>query len=148
MKIIKASPTGHLKGIRNFFHKPSPSQEVTFQKMKDLFKESESQFQILKKPPFTYELWTRWGYRTKSNHPQDVKSVLFASLTIYEKHIALYFYPVYLDKSISDQLPDSLLHYLTGKSTFHIEELSEDAEPAFRELIQRGVDFYKRMHLI
>lgn len=148
MKILKSSPTGHLKGLKHTFHKPTPEQEATFIELKNLFKKFEDKFLVTNKPQWNYELWTLWGYRTKSNHPQDVKSVLFASLTIYEKHISLYFYPIYLDKSLSDHLSDVLVPMLSGKSTFHIIKLNEDASVAMNKLIEKGIESYKRLHLV
>jgi hypothetical protein len=148
MKILKSSPTGHLKGIKHTVHKPSPHQEITYNQLKSLFQKFEDKFHVTNKPIWNYELWTMWGYRTKSNHPQDVKSVLFASLTVYEKHISLYFYPIYLDKKLSEQLPDELIPYLTGKSTFHIVDLTIEVKSAFSELIRKGIEFYKRLNLI
>ena len=148
MKILKSSPTGHLKGIKHSFHKPTPAQEATFNKLKYLFRKFEDKFQVTNKPLWNYELWTMWGYRTKSNHPQDVKSVLFASLTIYEKHISLYYYPIYLDKSLSDHLPEALTPMLSGKSTFHITNLTDDASLALNKLIENGIESYKRLHLV
>lgn len=148
MKILKSSPTGHLKGLKHTFHKPTPSQEVTFNELKDLFKKFEDKFQVTNKPQWNYELWTMWGYRTKSNHPQYVKSVLFGSLTIYEKHISLYFYPIYLDKSLSDHLSEVLTPMLSGKSTFHIVELTNDTKLSLTKLIENGIESYKRLHLI
>jgi hypothetical protein len=148
MNILKSSPTGHLKGIKHTFHKPSPQQEITFNQLKGLFQKFEDKFHVTNKPVWNYELWTMWGYRTKSNHPQNVKSVLFASLTVYEKHISLYFYPIYLDKTLSKRLSEDLTPYLTGKSTFHIVDLTAGIKLALSDLIKNGIESYKHLNLI
>lgn len=148
MKILRASPTGHLKGVKKVPHTPTIEQLCLFAELHDLFADVEERFVVKNRTNNSYELWSTHGYRTKSTHVKNVKDVLFASLTIYEKKISFCFYPIMLDKNLTSTLPEVLLPLLYGATTFRIKALNKEMETAFVKLINDGVDLYKRMHFI
>lgn len=147
MRIVKPSPTGHLKGIRN---NPNPADNLKplYQRLRNLLSQYRDRLRAERPGEWDYELWSRYGYRTKSNHPQNVRRVLFCSLSAYDEHLSFYFYPFSLDKEFTPEVSSPLTPNLKGKCTFHFTSMTLQQEAALIELLERGLLLYKRLHLI
>lgn len=144
MKIIKTSVIGHLPGVRKK-ESPFPSSPLypLFDELKKMLKPYELSLATKTDNDLQYELWTKHQFRTSSFHPTGKQGVLFAAVVIYMKHVSLYFYPIYANKSLKEELPESLFIRLKGKSCFHFTELTDDQRSDLTNLLKSGWDFYK-----
>ena len=79
---------------------------------------------------------------------KKVDGFYFASVVPKAKDIRLYFFPIYTHVKEFDDLSDELRKALKGKSCFHIKKMSKEMEKEIKQMVDKGVQLYKRDGLI
>lgn len=104
-------------------------------------------------PPLIINIETEDNFEVKGNTPtmqgrKKVDGIYFASVLIKPKDARLYFFPIYTNKEAFEQLPEKLRKCLKGKSCFHFKEIDSELEMALKDMIEQGIDVYKKNKLI
>lgn len=79
---------------------------------------------------------------------QKVDGFYFASIVPKPKDIRWYFFPIYTHVDEYNSLSDELKKCKKGKSCFHIKKLSASMEEEIHQMMQKGVELYKKDGLI
>ena len=78
---------------------------------------------------------------------KKVDGYYFATVVPKPKDVRLYFFPIYTHVDHFADIPEALRKCLKGKSCFHIKKL-DGIEDAIKDMVQLGVDLYKKDGLI
>ncbi len=100
---------------------------------------------LRKKSDENYELA---GTKEVMQGKQKVDGIYFASLVPKPKDIRCYFFPIYTHVDEYKSLSDELKKCLKGKSCFHIKKLSPSMEEEIQQMMQKGIDLYRKDGLI
>lgn len=79
---------------------------------------------------------------------QKVDGIYFASIVPKPKDVRLYFFPIYTNPNEFTDVSDDIKKLLKGKSCFHVKMLSPELEKEIRQLVELGVQVYKREDMI
>lgn len=148
MRIIKTSTIGHLNNRRKTVFRPSPDVLDAFRRIISILQPYEPYMQAVANTSDHYELWTRDGFRTSSFNPKRKRGLQFAAAILYERHVGLYFLPLYISHDLHEVLSDELQHKLKGQSCFHFSSLTDNLENEVRDLISAGWEFYRKQELV
>lgn len=75
---------------------------------------------------------------------KKVEGIYFASVVPKPKDIRLYFFPIYTHQAEFENLDPQLRKCLKGKSCFHIKKMDANMEIALDNMIQTGINTYKK----
>ena len=79
---------------------------------------------------------------------QKVDGIFFASLVPKPKDVRFYFFPIYTNPNEFSDVSDDVKKYLKGKSCFHIKKLTPETENELRQMVELGMQVYKREDMI
>lgn len=79
---------------------------------------------------------------------QMVDGFFFASLVPKPKDVRLYYFPIYTHAKEFEHISPELRKSLKGKSCFHIKKLSPELEKEIKQMVEKGVELYKKDDLI
>lgn len=79
---------------------------------------------------------------------QKVDGHYFASIVEKPKDVRLYFFPIYTHKESFPSLSEELGKMLKGKSCFHIKKLDDGLKKEIHNLLNLGLELYKKDKLI
>ncbi|HFA48308.1 MAG TPA: hypothetical protein ENJ95_04735 [Bacteroidetes bacterium] len=80
---------------------------------------------------------------------KKVDGIYFASVVPKPKDVRFYFFPTYTHaEELKKDMPEALQKCLKGKSCFHIKGLDESLEKSIKDLVEKGVEVYKRDGLL
>ncbi|PHN03260.1 hypothetical protein [Flavilitoribacter nigricans] len=113
--------------------------------LKNIMLECVPPLQVRKETPTLLELA---GTRPAMQGKQKVDGFYFGSVVPKPKDIRLYFFPIYTHVDAFEDIPEGVRKCLKGKSCFHIKKLDEELERAFREMVQRGLELYRKDDLV
>lgn len=114
-----------------------------FRELKKILKPYAKSFDIRNDIEHQYELWTEHEFRTNSFHPKRQRGVLFAGIAIKNSHVGFYFYPLHINPSMEESLPEKLKAIRKGKSAFHFTEITDDLKENLKQMLEEGFTYYK-----
>ncbi len=79
---------------------------------------------------------------------QKVDGIYFASVVPKPKDVRLYFFPIYTHPEAFKDISEPLRKCLKGKSCFHIKKMDDALEADINNMIQLGVETYKKAGLV
>ena len=120
------------------------SLKQTFNETKDLLEVVSSPFyeKTTARPKRGYHLWTG---KTVTIYDKEYEELYFAGIIEQKDFVGFYFMPIYMTPSITHEIPSVLLKLLTGKSCFHIKELTPELEVAIRKTLKAGIKSYRTL---
>ncbi len=74
----------------------------------------------------------------------DYEGIYFASAVIRSKYVALHFFPIYTHTAAFDNIDELLRKCLKGKSCFHIKKDNEALYTHIIDLLNSGINIYKK----
>lgn len=142
MRITKTSTHAHVQNLKkNFRAIPLPLEE-TFNNLVGLLEPVQASLETRVNNPLHYELWTTHIYRTFSQKARYKKGLMFASVIVFSKFVSFYFYPLYLNKELKNQLSDELKPFVGGESCFHFKKPDDIPHSGLNRLIADGFAYY------
>lgn len=115
------------------------------QSLQDIFKQQVPPLKIRKDSKENFEIA---GTKEVMQGKQLVDGIYFASIVPKPKDIRWYFFPIYTHVDEYNSLSDELKKCKKGKSCFHIKKLSASMEEEILQMMQKGVELYKKDGLI
>ncbi|TVZ51870.1 hypothetical protein [Dokdonia sp. Hel_I_53] len=79
---------------------------------------------------------------------QKVDGFYFASTVPKPNDCRLYFFPIYTDPSLFENLDPVLRKCLKGKSCFHIKKMDDSLKSSIEAMIDKGISLYKEKGLL
>lgn len=79
---------------------------------------------------------------------QKVEGYYFASMVKKPKDVRFFFFPIYTHKDDYTEISIELSKQLKGKSCFHLKSVDESIKKELSSFISKGIELYKKDHLI
>jgi len=146
MKLIRKTITAHISKVNTDVIEEWQRQVVD--DVKTLLEPYRKNLDVVADTPHHYELWTNLGYRTRSFHVKRSRGIAFASIVIFKKHVAFYFYPLAISPDMENVMGESLKGLRTGQYTFHLKESNAAIRSDITALAEAGWAFYKTNRLV
>ena len=73
---------------------------------------------------------------------------LFAGVQIQKAYVGFYFFPLHIEKTLKERLPEQLLTFLKGITSFHFTELSTETIDAIKVALNEGSNIYRALGLM
>ncbi|MBX2962017.1 MAG: hypothetical protein KF687_05860 [Cyclobacteriaceae bacterium] len=143
MRIIKAATNAHFQKQKRNVKAIPLNLEETYALLVGLLEPVKSSFEEKANSPHHYELWTNHVFRSKSQLARYRKGCMFAAVMIFSRYVSFYFYPLYLNKELKDNLNTNLKPFLAGESCFHFKSPETIPLTELSKLIEDGFSFYK-----
>jgi hypothetical protein len=88
------------------------------------------------------------GTKEAMQGKQKVDGFYFASIVPKPKDVRFYFFPIYMCPSAFENLSEALKKNMKGKSCFHFKKLDTELEKEIREMVNKGVEIFRKENLI
>lgn len=147
MKITKSTTTAHFKVKPP--HNPLPELFIVFEQLKTLLRPYLPQLEVRSDKPYHYDLWTKEWVRIKVDyHRHRNTKIQFVAIWVHEKHVSLNFHPLFLDKTIRQNLSDELKKFSKGVAVLHFSSLEMETMEALKKLFAEGWASYKKIRAV
>ncbi|MFM8431418.1 MAG: hypothetical protein ACKOA1_01345 [Bacteroidota bacterium] len=75
---------------------------------------------------------------------KTIPGMYFASLVVRKDALSLHFFPIYVEPSLTEGIPDSLLSKLTGKTCFTFKKNHDIDLKSLKKLLKKGAVLWKK----
>jgi hypothetical protein len=139
---MKSSVTYHIPKLSAFNRKNET--EETFNLLVGLMRKHATSLEVKVKTKTHFELWTTREALMKNFKRK--RGLLFISLIINQEFVGFYFQPLYFDHSLAAEIPQGLLSFRKGLTSFHFNALTASQLLEVELLIILGLSFYKKQN--
>ncbi len=87
-----------------------------------------------------YDLWVEKPVMVAGKQKDDI---YFVGLLVQSNYVGFYFFPVYTNPDLKDDLAPGLAKSLKGKSCFHIKKIDDTVLEEVRHALKVGIEYYK-----
>jgi hypothetical protein len=140
---------GTFRNKRKPVTNPSKKAVFIFDALKNLFKPYHDYFEISVNSSDEFEAVTKNAIKiNQGNFKTAVKQISFVIIRLNKESVKLQFHPLYVDTTLLDKIPSTLLSLKPFVITFELKTLDPDLAKEVTHLFDLGIDAYKARNYI